>query len=59
MSQDTNNTTNTSTSSSTSQQTTSQLPGVNVNDVRPSNPQMVKENFQDQVQKKDSGTTKK
>ena len=24
---------------------TSQLPGVNVNDVKPSNPQMVKENF--------------
>jgi hypothetical protein len=24
---------------------TSQLPGINVNDVKPSNPQMVKENF--------------
>lgn len=26
-------------------ETTSQLPGINVNDVKPSNPQMVKENF--------------
>jgi hypothetical protein len=30
---------------------TSQLPGVNVNDVKPSNPQMVKENFSPQVDK--------
>ena len=27
------------------QELTSQLPGINVNDVKPSNPQMVKENF--------------
>ena len=58
MSKDSNNTTNTSNSSSTTQQTTSQLPGVNVNDVKPSNPQMVKENFQQQVEKKDSGSKK-
>lgn len=54
-----NNKNSTSTSSSTTQQTTSQLPGVNVSDVKPSNPQMVKENFQDQGQRKDSGSTKK
>ncbi|MGV3595907.1 MAG: hypothetical protein ACO1NK_11695 [Sediminibacterium sp.] len=45
------------TSTTTPQQTTSQLPGVNVNDVKPSSPQMIKENFQQQVQKKDSTTS--
>lgn len=58
MSKDSNNTTSTSSSSSTTQQTTSQLPGINVNDVKPSNPQMIKENFQQQTEKKDSGSKK-
>ena len=53
-----NNTTNTSATSSTTTTTTTQLPGINPNDVKPSNPQMIKENFNSQNEKKDSGSKK-
>ncbi len=60
MSTDTNNnSTNASVNGSTTTQATSQLPGVNVNDVKPSNPQMIKENFQEQSETKNGATTKK
>lgn len=49
MSKSNNNSSNASSSSTTT--TTTQLPGVNATDVKPSNPQMVKENFHDQSRK--------
>jgi len=49
-----NNTNNSSTTKSTPN-TTTQLPGVNAADVKPSSPQMVKENFQEHEKKVDSG----
>jgi len=42
-----NNSNQTSTSSSSTTSTTTQLPGVNTSQVIPSNPQMIKENFND------------
>ena len=54
-----NNSSSNSTSTSATTQTTSQLPGVNVADVKPSSPQMVKENFQAQVEKKNGSSNKK
>jgi hypothetical protein len=53
-----NNTANTSTTSSSTTTTTTQLPGINSNDVKPSSPQMIKENFNSQNEKKDSGSKK-
>lgn len=50
---------NNSTSSSTTATTTTKLPGINPNEVRPSNPQMIKENFHEQSRKTDSGAKEK
>jgi|SRR5215204_4396500 len=57
MAKDTNN--NTSTTSTTTTSNTTQLPGINPNEVKPSNPQMVKENFREQNHKVDSSPKQK
>lgn len=57
MSKDATN--NNSTSSSTTTTTTTQLPGINPNEVKPSSPQMIKENFHDHIRKVDSGAKEK
>jgi hypothetical protein len=57
MPQDTKN--NNSTSSSTTTTTTTQLPGINPNEVKPVDPQMIKENFHERRTKVDSGSKEK
>lgn len=56
MSKDSTNNNSTSSSITT---TTTQLPGINPSEVRPSNPQMIKENFHEQNRKVDSGLKQK
>lgn len=53
MSKDTSNNNSSSTSSTTT--TTTRLPGINPSEVKPVNPQMVKENFHEQSTKINSG----
>ncbi len=50
---------NNSTSSSSTTTTTTMLPGINPNEVKPVNPQMVKENFHERSTKVDSGNKEK
>lgn len=45
--------------SSTTTTTTTQLPGINSNEVKPSNPQMIKENFNNQNRKVEAGSESK
>jgi hypothetical protein len=59
MATDSNNSNNTSTTSGAPTTNTTQLPGINPNEVKPSNPQMVKENFRDQNHKADSSSKQK